>query len=245
MLKVTDLEDLVHEPGESRGLKLLYILAVDVEKPKPVKEIKQIGRRAGLTTINSWNVSAALKRQKELAICLPEGWKLSHAGRTIVAEFTGVNLPGARAKVVASDLRQHLAKIKDANTRSFMEEAVACFENHHFRAAVVLSWVGAMSLLHDHVINHCLEDFNAEAQKRFKDWRPARTTDDLGRMKEHHFLDVIEAISVIGKTVKTELQGLCLGLRNGCGHPSSLKIAENRVAAHIEMLILNVYSKFA
>jgi len=43
--------------------------------------------------------------------------------------------------------------------------------------------------------------------------------------------------------VRQELEG-CLKLRNGCGHPNSLKLGENKVAAHLETLILNVFAKF-
>jgi hypothetical protein len=63
-------------------------------------------------------------------------------------------------------------------------------------------------------------------------------------MKEHDFLDVCEAIAVIGKNVKQLLQNECLVLRNACGHPNSSLIAENSVAAHIEKLIKNVFSRF-
>jgi len=62
-------------------------------------------------------------------------------------------------------------------------------------------------------------------------------------MKEHDFLDVLESISLIGKNVKQELQQ-SLQLRNACGHPNSLKIGVNKVSSHIEILILNVFSKF-
>jgi hypothetical protein len=63
-------------------------------------------------------------------------------------------------------------------------------------------------------------------------------------MKEHDFLDVLETIGVMGKNVKQALQNQCLGMRNACGHPNSLKISENNVAAHLDTLVLNVYSKF-
>ena len=63
-------------------------------------------------------------------------------------------------------------------------------------------------------------------------------------MKEHDFLQVLEAISVIGKSVKNELE-TCLKLRNGCGHPNSLKIGQNRVAAHLETLVFNVFAVFS
>lgn len=53
----------------------------------------------------------------------------------------------------------------------------------------------------------------------------------------------LEAVSVLGKNVKQELQK-CLQLRNGCGHPNSLQLADHKVSAHIEDLILNVFAKF-
>jgi hypothetical protein len=66
-------------------------------------------------------------------------------------------------------------------------------------------------------------------------------------MKESDFLDIIGSppISLVGKNVKEELKNNCLRLRNACGHPSSLQIGENRVSAHLEVLILNVFAKFS
>jgi hypothetical protein len=63
-------------------------------------------------------------------------------------------------------------------------------------------------------------------------------------MKEFDFLQVLEAVSVIGKSVKGELEA-CLKLRNGCGHPNSLQVSESKVAAHTETLMLNVLAIFA
>ena len=56
-------------------------------------------------------------------------------------------------------------------------------------------------------------------------------------------LDTLVRLSIIGKNVKQELDK-CLSLRNSRGHPNSLVIAEHNVAAHIEILILNVFKKF-
>jgi hypothetical protein len=73
--------------------------------------------------------------------------------------------------------------------------------------------------------------------------KPATAKDDLANLKEYDFLQILQSMSVIGKSVKDELEG-CLKFRNGCGHPNSLKIGESRVSAHIESLMLNVFSKF-
>ena len=48
---------------------------------------------------------------------------------------------------------------------------------------------------------------------------------------------------MVGKSVKVELEQ-CLKLRNGCGHPNSLRIAEHRASPHIEVLLVNVFGQF-
>ena len=121
---------------------------------------------------------------------------------------------------------------------------IVCAEQSLFRAAIVLSWVGAMALLHQEVISKYLIVFNAEALRRDAKWRAARSADDLGRLNESAFLEIAQSIGLIGKNVKQELD-TCLKLRNGCGHPNSLKIGANKVAAHVETLALNVYAVFA
>lgn len=62
-------------------------------------------------------------------------------------------------------------------------------------------------------------------------------------MGEFDLLQICQALGVIGKNVREELE-VCLKLRNGCGHPNSLKVAESRVAAHIETLMQNVFEVF-
>jgi len=108
----------------------------------------------------------------------------------------------------------------------------------------VMAWLGAMDVLHKHVHAHHLSAFNVEAKRVNSRWKDAKTSDDLGRMGEADFLDRIAAISVVGKNAKEELQK-ALGLRNGCGHPNSLKVGANKSAAHIETLLQNVFERFA
>jgi hypothetical protein len=66
----------------------------------------------------------------------------------------------------------------------------------------VLSWVGAVSVLQNYVHANVLAAFNTEASRRDAKWKTAKTVDDLGRMKEYDFLEVLESISVLGKNVK-------------------------------------------
>ncbi|UWR70381.1 hypothetical protein K4K95_15410 [Phaeobacter inhibens] len=171
------------------------------------------------------------------------GWELTEVGKLHLREL-GVSKVSPSAMQVAVDLRTHLKKISDAETRHFVEEAIRCHEAELFRAAIVMSWLGAMDVLHKHVHEHHLSAFNAEAKRVNGKWKPAKTPDDLGRMGEADFLDRLAAISVLGKNSKEELQK-ALGLRNGCGHPNSLKVSSNKSAAHIETLLQNVFEKFS
>lgn len=236
------IKDLLSQSQFVKTDKVLIILAVDDKQGKGIKEIKDLAISAGLRAIQNWNVSSLLARSKGLAVRTANGWELTSAGRQHITKLVAPLVDTPTPKVAAS-LRTHLSHLSNPNTYKFVGEAIACYEANFYRAAVVLSWVGAVAVLYDYVVSNKLADFNAEASRRNPKWKPAKTTDDLARMKEHDFLDIMEAISIIGKSVKQELDG-CLKLRNGCGHPNSLKIAEHRVAGQIESLILNVFSQF-
>ena len=227
----------------SRQDKLLTILFWDNEKPKVKSVVQEIGVSSGLRECQKWHVSDILGKAKPYAILTKEGWMITVAGKEYLKTKNILHEKKSILKNDIEDIRLLLPKIKNADTVSFLEEAISCLEANQKRAAVVFSWVGAVSILHDHVINHHLAAFNAEAVRRDPKWKPAKTSDDLGRMKEHDFLNVLETISILGKNVKQELQN-SLQLRNGCGHPNSLSFGLRKVSAHFETLILNVYSKY-
>ncbi|GAA3915673.1 hypothetical protein [Litoribacillus peritrichatus] len=238
MLNNDAVKQYISDPEINQKDKVLLCLSVDVSTPKPVKSITKVGIECGYSGIKKLNVSSILSRQKGLVVRSPNGWELTEKGKAHIKSIIG-----GPVAVLSSTLRANLSKITNIETRSFVEEAVQCFEAHYYRAAVVLSWVGAVSVLYNHVLNHHKQSFNSFAAKKNPKWKPANTTDDLTRMKEADFLEVCESASIIGKSVKQELQ-TALTFRNGCGHPNSLKLGEHRVSAHIESLILNVYSQY-
>lgn len=189
-----------------------------------------------------WNPSSTLGRSKGLAIKVPNGWELTESGKAYLRNL-GVSSLSPAAVQVASDLRAHLAKIQNPTTQAFVEEAIKCYEAQLYRSAIVMSWLAAVDVLHRVVVANHLRAFNAEALKFSSRWKEAVNEDGLGRMGESDFLDRIGAIGVIGKNQKTELKK-ALDLRNGCGHPNSLKVGPNVVAAHLELLLLNVFERF-
>lgn len=235
-----ELKHVIHDKSLSRLDILVILLSVDSNYPKQVKDIKKLGYSGGLRKIKGWNISDILTRSDGLAVRTPDGWELSKSGLKRARELGADSGPIID---INSQLRSIAEGISDNETKEFVREAIKCLESIHLRAAVVLSWVGAVSVMHKYIVDNRLSDFNHEATRRTSKWKPAKNADDLGKMKENDFLQILESLSEIGRNVKQELE-MCLKLRNSCGHPNSLKIAESRVAAHIEILLLNIFSRF-
>ena len=199
-------------------------------------------RNAGFRIPTSWNLSGILSASKGLAIRTPNGWEITRPGKEKISTIIGDTTNTAAAKP-AIELRTELVRIADADTKQFVEEAIACFEHKLYRSAIVMSWLAAMHVLYLHIIANELSSFNSEAARVDSRWKNAKTVDDLARMKERDFLERLAAISVIGKNTKKDLID-CLDRRNACGHPNSAKYGQNTVAHHLEVLLLNVFKKF-
>lgn len=243
MLTLEQLKQAVHEKGVTKTDIALLCVAAAGAKAAPTASVKKLALEAGVKGAKNLNFTAHLHSAEDKVFKTPDGWELTEAGRKYVAGRAAQQLSSSPAADEAQTLRALLPKLKSEDTRSFLTETIVCAEQSLFRAAVVLSWVGAMALLYENVVSNHLAPFNAEATKRDPKWKAVKTADDLGRMKEATFLEIAQHISLIGKNVKQELDG-CLKLRNSCGHPNSLKIGPNKVAAHLEILALNVYAVF-
>lgn len=241
MIPSNTLKDILSQDINDSD-KALICLAVEPAAPRQIKEITVMAFSSGWRQVKKKNLSTILARTGGHAVRSEKGWELTATGKRHVAKLAGP-LMNSPIPEVASALRVHLIKLKDRNTQAFVEEAISCFETRQFRAAVVLSWIGAVSVLQNFVVDHKLAEFNAEVLRRNASLKVAKNTDDLGLIKEDTFLDILQAISVIGKNVKLELKK-GLTLRNGCGHPNSLQVAEHKVSSHIEDLMLNVFAVF-
>src|SRR5271155_4284970 len=156
----------IHKKGLSQSNALLLIIASEGSLPKRPDAIMQLGLSAGVRNIKKWNVSARLAASNGKAINTPTGWELTDSGREHLARELGVDLGASPMHKAASGLAKQLSKIKNSQTREFVEEAIECLDHGHRRAAVVLSWVGATALLQEYVVSKRRDDFNAEATRR-------------------------------------------------------------------------------
>lgn len=240
MLSESELKVWLHRELSSQD-KLLLILAT-FNAPCQIADLARVAAAAGFKMPKTWNPSSMLGRSRGLAIRVPNGWEITEAGKLRLQNL-GVSKVSPAAQKVAVDLRKLAERIKDKTVRAFVDEAIKCHELELRRSAVVMSWLAAVGVLHKYVVENVLAEFNAEAKRVDPKWKDAKTADDIGRMKESDFLDRLVGLSLLGKNVKAELSE-CLTRRNGCGHPNSLKIGDNTVAHHLEILMLNVFEPF-
>ena len=235
------LKDWLHRKELSQAEKLLILLST-FEGPTPLKDLLSRAEAAGLKRKHWANASASLSRLTGFAIHTVLGWEITASGRQRLAS-QGIMASNQGTINLAADIRGHISAVTDEDIRQYLTETVRCYELGLLRSAVVMAWVAAIYILQMHILNHHLAAFNDEAARLDNRWKVAKSTDDIGRMKEADFLDRIVSVGVIGKNVKAALKE-CLDRRNACGHPNSYKIGPNIVSAHIETLILNVFSKF-
>ena len=150
---------------------------------------------------------------------------------------------GPATPLVAS-LQAHAAQITGPQTRAFVEESIVCMKAKAPRAAIVMSWCGAMSVLQEFVFQNHLADFNADAVANSLLKKHASSIADMRDIsKECQFIESRGRISIIDGSTKRLLKR-CLDRRNEIGHPTEVRISEASVADHIDSLILNVFQKF-
>lgn len=188
----------------TRRDKIMIILASADGRPLQTADIKKIAKDSGLREIEKWNVSDVLGRAKGLTAKVSNGWILTVQGQACVDQEL-LHHP-LSTKAAAKSLRYLLPSIKNEESKAFVEEAIQCLETNAYRAAVVFSWIGAVSILYDYVLAHRLTDFNNEAKRHDAKWKVASTRDDLARMRESDFLDILGGLSILSKNVKEHLK---------------------------------------
>lgn len=239
MLNLTEMKSLLQK-DLPRLDKVLLLLSTS-HQPQTVLEIRNKAKQLGLRKLQDWNISDILGKSAGKAVLLPQGWELSDDGKAFIVKQG--YLHNSPTLEIAQSLRNHLDSISQNNTKAFVEEAIKCHENGLYRSAIIMSWLSAIDVLYNVVIENHLTEFNTEAKRVNNRWKNAQNADDLAKMKESDFLDRLEGISVVGKNPKQQLIE-ALTLRNACGHPNSLQIGAHKSAAHLETLLQNVFEVF-
>jgi hypothetical protein len=157
------------------------------------------------------------------------------------------NLKGSHLVVaVKSALRDLLPRIKDPNQKTFLAEALACFEVKAYRATIIMVWILPWTTF--------FNTFSHIASLRLtKSWLqiPISESRFLRSAHETIFLkspransaNFVGAPRIISNDVRKILD-IKLGIRNTCAHPSGVAISEPKTIDAIDDLVNNVILKY-
>jgi hypothetical protein len=130
--------------------------------------------------------------------------------------------------------------------RPYLEEAVTCYEQGLYRAAILMVWAAVIQHLYSTVGSHRggVAAFEAANQARFgssRNYRAIKKQDDLLYMGERDFITLGEDAGMYNRNARKILHER-LELRNLCGHPTGYRVGREQTVVFVESLLLNILS---
>ncbi len=145
---------------------------------------------------------------------------------------------------IVEKLNIQIEKIESEMSKNYLKEALETFKLKHYRSSVVLSWEGAIHILHEYIFYNKLNQYTTQAKNKNPKFKDITCPEDFSRNKEKFFIEVLSEACIVTPDIAKQFLS-CLETRNSAGHPNDLVFTENRVATHLEFLIEYVYSKYS
>lgn len=148
------------------------------------------------------------------------------------------------AAYVSTLLRELPARLPNLAERTYLDEALACFNAGAFRASIVMCWNLAYDHLCEFVLTKHPADFNTQLPKSFPkaDISVVGKKDDFQELKESQVLQVCKSANIISGSLHKILKEK-LDRRNIAAHPSGVVVAQPTAEEFIKDLIENVVLK--
>jgi hypothetical protein len=174
-----------------------------------------------------------------------QGYRLTGAARD---EMNVAHAPAGN-KVQVSSLLENLPNlIPNLAERTYLNEALICYENGAFRAAIVMTWNLAYHHLCDHILKNRLDDFNARWVIKFAGMhkngtKTIKVIDDfMDELKESEVVVIAKDSGIITKNVFNIMEEK-LKKRNSAAHASGVVINQLQADAFIDDVVNNVVLK--
>jgi hypothetical protein len=160
-------------------------------------------------------------------------WRLTSAGSETIRGLLG--LPDEQPEIAmdVSSLRKVAAKLTDAVTQEYVQEAILCLSVGALRASIVFLWSGGMRQLQTRMATETWLKVNAAIQRHDPKAKAVSKIEDFAQIKDSTMLLAARDLAIIDKGQWTMLDA-ALGLRNQCGHPSRYSPGEKKASAFIE-----------
>lgn len=159
-------------------------------------------------------------------------WSLTETGRKSIRRLHGLPEGEPELEHGVGELEKVAAKIKNADAKKFVDEAIRCLSVNALRAAIVFVWVGAIADVKARVWSSGPQAVTAAFQK-YNPKAQLNNEGDLLKFQEVDILKVAQDLGVIDKA-QHKILGHALDLRNQCGHPNTYWPSVSKAKAHIE-----------
>jgi hypothetical protein len=162
--------------------------------------------------------------------------------RSYLKVLQSTHLGRPAAKNVSASLRGTLSAIGDPTVKSYLEEAISCFEQNLLRSAVIMTWCVSYGLFRAWLYRNHLVTLNT-AMGAWKTPVMISKLDDFQELTEATVIDTARKIGAITKeqykTLKQQLDQ-----RNSYAHPTAKVITSSIAEASIETAIGEVLPVF-
>lgn len=164
--------------------------------------------------------------------------------RTQKRAFDDIYLSKKHVREISETMRGLLSKVNSIAQKSFLEEAISCFEIKCYRSSIVMTWLLTMDTLYEFTLNNSLNAFNSAIQSHGKYKKIVVTKkDDFADIKESDFIELLRVAKIISNDVRKILDEK-LNFRNTAAHPNTIVIKESKAISFIEDLTENILIKF-
>lgn len=163
--------------------------------------------------------------------------------RMIKKELIDIFLANRHTIQTSTILRSLLPKLTSDEQKSFLEEAVACFEINCYRASIIMIWLLTTDAIYEMVLSKYLIEFNAAIQSHGKYKKIiVSKKEDFADIKELDFIELLR----VGRIFSGDIRKILLeklDFRNTAAHPNTIIIKETKAISFIEDLVENVILK--
>lgn len=146
------------------------------------------------------------------------------------------------AKNLSVSLRGTLSAISDPSVKSYLEEAIGCFEQNLLRSAVIMTWCVAYGLVRAWLYRNHLAALNS-AMASWKNPVQITKLDDFQELNEGTVIEAARKSGLISKEQHKTLKQL-LDQRNSYAHPTPKAITPSFAEAYIESVLREILPHF-
>lgn len=139
---------------------------------------------------------------------------------------------------LSKEVKELLEKIEDKEENEYLCEALGCWENGFYKAAVVLTWCATIDRIHKVIelvgfdqFNQTSEFMKAQTTGRFKRFNKNQNVHSISELRmvfDSDILAILEGMQMIDVNQKTRLNS-CFEMRCHSGHPGEAPITKYNV----------------